>query len=575
MSIEIVSKALLSELIKRGVNTLAKNLVTTPERVKLDENILELRLDQHINTVNNWSGEVSFQGLKKPKPIHQIYHALKISDNPRKNKYSEDEPESTTTATELLITNKNAIIFGDPGAGKTTTVKYMCQHLFTATNETNRNFPLLIRLTDLTPEMTIYWHLSQILGIEVTFPSDRGQKEFLKHLVSRTVTSYLNELQPVIFLEGFDEISHSGLDEILGEIRDLFLCATHYTVILTCRSGEFNYTLDNSISLEILPLSHKQIYELASNWINDDLKVKQFVDELKDAPYFDTVKRPLILGQLCAIFERTGQLPEKPKTIYRKVVMLLLEDWDEQWKNIRKSKYGNFDKERKLDFLEKFAFELTLKYRSNLYDKTQFEEIYEEIREKFTLPKGEMKQVIQEIESHTGLITKASTEKFEFAHLSLKEYLVASYIVKLPPTFDFDYKIKHLNHEFAIAVSLSTEPSGFLAYILFDMLKIHEAGYPEIEALFRRLIIEKVDFNIDKRMGIAILILLNNQFYKGNILELFVTSSTKIRDSLKLALELFEEVSRKDKYILYIFNDSVVLDRNIKMPKELRIPNWI
>ncbi len=45
-----------------------------------------------------------------------------------------------------------------------------------------------------------------------------------------------------------------------------------------------------------------------------------FTEQIKKSPFADTAIRPLTIAHLCAIFERAGRIPDKPKTFYRKIV---------------------------------------------------------------------------------------------------------------------------------------------------------------------------------------------------------------------------------------------------------------
>jgi predicted NACHT family NTPase len=65
-------------------------------------------------------------------------------------------------------------------------------------------------------------------------------------------------------------------------------------------------------------------------WIRDQSAAERFLVELSKSPYADTAMKPLLLAHLCAIYERIGAIPEQPKVVYRKIVALLLEEWDQE-----------------------------------------------------------------------------------------------------------------------------------------------------------------------------------------------------------------------------------------------------
>src|SRR5690606_8701661 len=94
-----------------------------------------------------------------------------------------------------------------------------------------------------------------------------------------------------------------------------------------------------------------QIKVFIEKWLINKESVDKVYNEILLSPFKDTLSKPLTLAHLCAIYERYGRIPEKPKTLYKKIVTLLIEDWDNQRSIQRKSKYSNFDTDRKFDFL--------------------------------------------------------------------------------------------------------------------------------------------------------------------------------------------------------------------------------
>ena len=168
-------------------------------------------------------------------------------------------------------------------------------------------------------------------------------------------------------------------------IPRLALGFTKSRIILTCRSGEFNYALENSSTYEIAPLSKEQIQEFASRWIGNKQKVARFLQALYHSPFADTAIKPLSLAHLCAVFERVGDIPDKPKTVYRKIVTLLLEDWDQQRSVRRTSKYAKFEVDRKFEFLSNLAFLMTTEARLSVFNRAQLTRAYDQICSKFGL----------------------------------------------------------------------------------------------------------------------------------------------------------------------------------------------
>ena len=182
---------------------------------------------------------------------------------------------------------------------------------------------------------------------------------------------------------------------------------------------------------EIKPLNDEQIAIFADRWLGPEHGAI-FVSQLNKSPFLDTAIRPLTLAHLCVIYDRIKRIPEQPKTIYRKIVRLLLEEWDEQRTVVRESAYANFDNDKKAEFLANLAYDLTSKLKTSTFDREGLITCYRDIHENFGLPASDATKVVDELETHTGLFLQSGRDRFEFSHKSLQEFLTAEFIVKLP-----------------------------------------------------------------------------------------------------------------------------------------------
>jgi predicted NACHT family NTPase len=320
-------------------------------------------------------------------------------------------------------------------------MKKVCLSYFTSSDRPihKYKFPLIIRFRELGSHnggsFSIGNELQRLLHFDITFPD--GLDELIRKRATESLNAeigftILNELCPFIILDGFDEIpTHKEKESSLVELRLLASKLDKAKFVLTCRTGEFNYHLKNTDTFEISSLTKKQINKFATNWIEDSDKAELFLRDIYQSPFADTVIKPLSLAHLCAIYERIGSIPDRPKTVYRKVVSLMLEEWDEQRSITRESKYSKFESDRKFEFLSHLAYHLTTTGLA-IFTQSQLRDAYVKICKNFGLPESQGTQTANELESHTGLFLQTGFEQYEFAHKSLQEYLCAEYLVKLP-----------------------------------------------------------------------------------------------------------------------------------------------
>ena len=540
----------------------------SPKKYRIMANIDDLTrsLNYHLTYINNFSSEISFRELGGSKSLASTFIELDIYLTPRR--LTSNTPKQTTTINQIIKSSiNNIIILGDPGAGKTTTIKNLCQKiLFDDLPELQHfNFPILVELRNLKEEETIFYRLRQILGINIDFAGkseDSLRSEIVDEYYKKAILEYLESVNCILLLDGLDELSPFKYRNIAKEINYIFLHTKKARTLLTCRSASFLVNLDNSKLFEICPLSKEQIDTFVNKWFTDTYKVQKFFEELNSTSFKDMAIRPLTIAHLCAIFDKYNRLPPKPKSIYKKLLFLLIEDWDAQRAFERNSKYVEFESDRKFDFLANFAYELTYNFTEKVYSEDQFELIYTKIHKNFNLPKSEASLVIQEIESHNGIIIKSAYDTFEFAHKSLQEYLCAEYLVKLPI---FPKKLiydRNIANEIAISVCLSSDHNRFLYSLVFEHFDSALVRTSFILEFYKRLHSEKPDF-YSSPLLIVTFYYINHLFIEGRITDDIKSNKINfIEEFINIKKMFFKTAVLKKSQIslvgLYYLNDNNV-----------------
>jgi hypothetical protein len=467
-------------------------------------------LRQHFTYVSRWAADVSFRDLWRSKALKDSFVDLDLRLGPARVATGGSGPYDHHVS-DLLSLSDHVVLLGDPGAGKTTSLKRVAQTALERFGLGNsQRAPVLVRLRTFEAGDTLTDHLLGTLGIVLKVNDSIEEKQ--RHAVRlRALTQYLNGMSTLLLIDGLDELHIEARKSVVADIRELLLRLVDARVIITCRTGDYRYNFEQSLVLSVAPLSPDQIKQFADKWLGEG-ESADFLSKVKRTPYSGTEVRPLTLAHLCAIYERTKDVPEKPRTVYRKVVQLFLEEWDEQQSVRRSSRYAEFSTDRKADFLEALAFQITKQLSRSTFSHSELELAYRTIRSKFELPTGEADKVVREIESHTGLVVAVSRDEFEFAHKAIQEYLTASYILKLP-TVPSEVLVR-IPNEAAIAVALSSDASAYFASLVSRLLggdMFHLAGFSE--PFLRRLATERVDFEETEQLGMAVLALYAATYY--------------------------------------------------------------
>jgi hypothetical protein len=282
------------------------------------------------------------------------------------------------------------------------------------------------------------------------------------------VTELLDAGPAVVLIDGLDEVGAETQRRLESEIQDLADHSSGASFVVSCRSGALPHIEGFSL-VELIPLDDKAIHTVAQKWLGSD--AGRFLAELKNSPIADLASRPLFLAHLLTVFRNGGSyIPDQPSALYRRIVRLMLQDWDEEQRVVRHSRYAAFHVEEKMEFLSALAFELLIESKAVTFSTQLLEESYREIAPRFGLPANEAGQVASELETHTGVIVE-SGRGYEFSHLSLQEYLVAYHLVRQPFSAAIERYFNEYPAPVAVAVALSSDPSRFLVGI------VEYAGY--------------------------------------------------------------------------------------------------
>lgn len=455
-------------------------------------------IKSQVTAVKDWSEKVQFHDLPQAKKTSRIFVNLDTYLTPSNTHIDAVEKnERTELLKAVKASDRGSVILGPPGAGKTTSMKKLCLSFFTNASKMPGGFPILIRARDLrekrSPVISILSNLVRVeikaTGTRAVFDSENPETDWVPELSM----SILNKLKPTLIIDGFDETPPDiGKRSVISDLKLMSSQMKDSKIVLTCRTGEFNTRIDGMEVYEIAPLTDKQIEQFSKKWIGKN--AEDFRNGLKESPYSDVGVRPLILGHLCAIYQRTGSIPSRPKTVYRKTVGLLLEEWDEQRSVHRTSALADFGTDRKFEFLSALSYLLTTEVKTTVFDRSLIVELYEFLSANFGLPREMGPQVFNEIEEHTGLFLRSGYDRYEFPHKSIQEYLAAEYIVKLPSidllASDFDV----LGSELAISTAISSNPTLYFSELVLRLLNNSAHSSEFFDAFVSRLFSEKPDF---------------------------------------------------------------------------------
>jgi len=509
---EAITETLIAALAKSGAEILARRLALRSDgKSSVRPDSLDEALKRHLVFVSNWASEIVLKEAKQSRSLQQSFIDLDLELDQFATRDRRRDIRKTRVS-DLLRSDTNILLLGDPGAGKSTSLQRLALGFLKQTQEDDppKSPPILVLLRMLEEKNSLTETILEALGVQLDYPEGLGGVARSRYRV-KVVSELLASLNARLLVDGLDEIHPRARTKVISELTQLLLFKSQYRVFVTCRTAEAIQVFPNTKRYTIEPLTDEQIELFAHKWLGE-ARAKDLLRRIRETPYGGSVVLPLTLAHICAIYERTGTVPDKPKTIYRKIVHMLLEDWDEERLVQRPSAYANFEVDRKIEFLRAIACELTLRGQRGGFDHYQLDRAYRAVCLSFALPINECRKVIREIESHNGLILQVAFERFDFAHRSIQEFLTASYVLGLP-VFP-EEMVPKFPDEMALVVALSSDSAQHFQMIveIARRSRLSSLDYFSMPFL-RRLFLEKVDFRPNPHLGRSITELFSATLY--------------------------------------------------------------
>lgn len=556
-------EAIASELGKFVLKAVGSHLASHPRLKEAKHSDHEQAVATAVKDAIGWASSIQILGMARPRDPVKDGISLRHKTNQRR--YVALNDDEVMSEDHLFTTNQNILLLGDPGSGKTTTLKRLTQRLILGELETNLSIiPLVIRFRDLATEESLTAAIARRLGLAVTrrqalevegdwnpahTPKRPPSAEFWIGDIRaiEAIVGFFSENRALLILDGLDEYN-GDRSLIHKEINQLVSSSEALRVLLTSRVGDYVGGLVGFSIFQICPLSSAEIRGLASLYISDS---ETFLTALSKAPYKDLADRPLFLMQLILIYGQFGEFPYQPVEIYPIVVDLVLRDWDLDQNVSRRSQYAGFTAQRKSKFLAALSYNLLIKRRNKTFTSRDLESVYATIHRKFALPSDEAQQVAKEIESHSGLIVSVALGRFEFCHLSLQEYLAADYLSRETRGTNIHSYLKDYPAVVAVSVALSSDPGDTLASLV---LAGHFTDAGVIFAFLSRIVIEFPIFEASRILGAAFIELFAKSHHSASSDKVWqrAIDLPGARESVVLSL---------DDYVACGTGDSLVLKR--------------
>ena len=368
---------------------------------------------------------------KKPKTIKELL--ANISSHSVSNislsriKYTVSD--RNVAALDAVKHHPKLLIWGKPGAGKTTFLKHLAMH---TTQELGQQIiPIFLSLKQFADEEDKPNLIDTLKRELITYAS--APEELVQEL--------LEQGRCLILLDGLDEVREAESNRVYRNINTLVEQFSKNRFVMTCRSGASDYTFDYFTEVEMADFDKNQVEIFVKRWFASSQEPKLENEFLKELEKSESIKElatnPLLLTMLCLVFEDNYEFPKNQYSLIDDAVNILLRKWDAS-RRIKRDSDNKFNLpfQRKVNVLSQIAYKAfnqeTQKY---FWRQREIEENIRNYLENISKISPEnlaidSLEVLKTIEANHGLLVEQAKDIYSFSHLTFQEYFVANYIVE-------------------------------------------------------------------------------------------------------------------------------------------------
>jgi formylglycine-generating enzyme required for sulfatase activity len=417
-------------LTMKGMGT-AENV---PLQLKLLDLYVPLKARREVPKGETWERSLKLAGRAAAEDDPEAAQALRLG-----------EPEPLL---DILRDKDGVIILGDPGAGKTTFLKFLALKLARGQGPDlglDGRLPILLPLAAYANELAVKnIRLDEFIA---GYFDDLGCDFPLGPMLGEALANG----KALLLLDGLDEVKDLALrNTVVERVTDFYSAHRRKgnKFVLTSRVVGYRAVrsvADGLVECTLVDFDDDEIAEFISHWtsalekqaLGDTAVARRDAEqerrELLDAmQHNDGVRRlaanPLLLTILALMKRKGVTLPERRVQLYDQYVKTLLSTWNRARSVSGRATGRDLDEVQTTRVLAPLALWMHevnpgvgLVKRPDLHRK--LEEIYAQRND--PNPEAASRQFLSDVREHAALLLERGADEYGFIHLTFEEYLAA------------------------------------------------------------------------------------------------------------------------------------------------------
>ncbi|MEV1246764.1 NACHT domain-containing protein [Nonomuraea sp. NPDC049750] len=425
--------------------------VAAQSRTRAEEKVLGKQRARLVDRLADDLRHVSLLNLAKPLDLDKLYVQLRIH-NQMPLRYvqheeiqdlrgkdfidlhlltrtrQEEKKAEPLTPEEALAKFRRIVVLGDPGAGKTTMLRYLALQAARGQLSGKACLPIFVELRRF-----VRMEVPDLLDYVDRAWADRYGEQDAATLADHVLTTG----EGALLLDGLDEVlggesrdaANQIYQKVLQEIDRLAARYPNARIAVTCRRAGWRGQLPAFRTLEVLDFDDDQIKEFITHWFESDpSRADGLTRALARSNRIHTLSsNPLLLSLIAIVYESDLELPERRSELYKRTISVLLTEWDAH-RDIKR--FARFTSDRKRDLLEEIAWHF---HRQGLayFPKDELLLMIAEFLPTIAIDAVEAPHILAEITEQYGLLKEQAHEVYGFLHLTLQEYFAAEVAARL------------------------------------------------------------------------------------------------------------------------------------------------